>query len=75
MTTEVKTKAGEAEWWANVPSKPKKEPTLAAIELPSPKTAKRFAEVLLRLCDATAPEVSAGRRCSVSRCRLPGGCG
>ena len=58
MTTEVKTKAGEAEWWANVPKKRKKEPTLAAIELPSPKTAKRFAEVLLRLCDATAPDDS-----------------
>ena len=58
MTTEVKTEAGEAEWWANVPKKPKKEPTLATIEFPSPKTAKRFAEVLLRLCDATAREDS-----------------
>ena len=58
MTTEVNTKAGEAEWWAKVPKKPKKEPTLATIELPSPKTAKRFAEVLLRLCDATVPDDS-----------------
>ena len=58
MTTEVKTKAGEAEWWEFLPTEPAKEPTLATIEFKGPKAAKRFAEVLLRLCDATAPDDS-----------------
>ena len=61
MTTEVKTKAGEAEWWEFKPTEPKKEPTLATIEFKGPKgpkAAKDFAKVLLRLCDATAPDDS-----------------
>ena len=61
MTTEVNTKAGEAEWWEFVPIIPKKEPTLATIDFKGskgPKAAKCFAEVLLQLCDATAPDDS-----------------
>ena len=56
MTTEVNTKAGEAEWWEFVPIIPPKEPTLATIEFKGPKAAKCFAEVLLQLSDATAPD-------------------
>ena len=58
MTTEVKTKADVVEWWAVLPNIPKKEPTKGTIEFKSRKAARLFAEVLLRVGDATAKEDS-----------------
>ena len=56
-TKKAQTKAAKAEWWATEPVIPKREPAKATLTL-NAKEAKRFAEVLLRVVDATGRDDS-----------------